>query len=627
MLSLPDEVLLMIFSFLTGEDKISVRNSCRRLRDVASDPSLWRGAVALNYHGPRDDPRLESYLKLTVPHASKFALTAVSIFECATSKFLPLMKQSPSVTSVSLRGYQITQVELNAIVSALPRLMDLEVQLSFDSASNVMAALECTSRLQSLVVSCRIDPELIVRVWSNRASYNPPQLGIQLLGYSSNPDKSCSWRSLSIKVSDLPSTKHEARLLVYYAPSAFTRLSDLLVMQVEFRPSQSPVVPLLHLSSANLPDRSPAVCLSGGGMGSCDYLTAATNKYLDLSRLTFPTQTCIPSSLTHLLLDKYSSLTSSNLEEFAKHCPKLIRLSLADCSHVFEDSLQGLAAVAARCPRLEDLNLSGIHFFSVECVDSLLEILCQMHLIRLVVHACLLGSRASTRSNTSTTQALTSLTALEVPLDYNPLPRKPRERARSRCCCVCLRPDPHARSRSCSGCVTSDVVSEVVMHSMLTSLEYIRLSYSLLNGLLERVQHLKYLYIYSKESVLLPRSIMWYSCLEQVYIRCTESTLTEDNTIAITSGGKITHAILLLSSIDEESIRRFMHNSPRLVLFAIWTRTKMTEECVEDLSMVAKSRGVLFFMNTYDLYDTSMISGSDSLLSMYPSKLFPLFTH
>ena len=152
-----------------------------------------------------------------------------------------------------------------------------------------------------------------------------------------------------------------------------------------------------------------------------------------------------------------------------------------------------------------------------------------------------------------------------------------------------------------SGCRTSDVVSEVVMHSMLTSLEYIRLSYSLLNGLLERVQHLKYLYIYSKESVSLPSSIMWYLCLEQVYIRCSESTLTEDNIIAITSGGKITHAILLLLSIDKESIRPFMHNSPRLVLFAIWTRTKMTEECVDDLSLVAKSRGVVFFMYTYYL--------------------------
>ena len=235
MLGLPDKVLLMIFSFLTRDDKLSVRNSCRRLGDVASDPSLWRGAVALNYHSPRDDPRLKSYLKL-MPRASKFALTAVSIFECATSKFLPLLKQSPSVTSVSLHGYQITQVELNAIVSALPRLMDLEVQLSFESASNVLAA-QCTCRLQSLVVSCRIHPALIVRVWSNRASYNPPQLGIQLLGYSSIPAENYSWRSLGLKVSNLPSTKHEARLLVYYSPSAFTRLSNLLVMQVEFRPS------------------------------------------------------------------------------------------------------------------------------------------------------------------------------------------------------------------------------------------------------------------------------------------------------------------------------------------------------------------------------------------------------
>ena len=91
-------------------------------------------------------------------------------------------------------------------------------------------------------------------------------------------------------------------------------------------------------------------------MGSCNYVTAATNNSevsLNLSRLTFLTPTCIPSSLTHLLLDKYSSLTSSNLEEFAKHCPKLIRLSLTDCFRVFEDSLQGLAAIATSLLGLE----------------------------------------------------------------------------------------------------------------------------------------------------------------------------------------------------------------------------------------------------------------------------------
>ena len=159
------------------------------------------------------------------------------------------------------------------------------------------------------------------------------------------------------------------------------------------------------------------------------------------------------------------------------------------------------------------------------------------------------------------------------------------------------------------------------MRSMLSSLEYIRLSYSLLNGLLERVQHLKYLYIFSKETVLLPSSTVWYLCLEQVYIECTESTLTEDNITAITSGGKITHAILLLLTIDEESILRFMRNSPRLVMFAIWTKTRTTKKCVKELRMVAKSCGVVIFE-----YETSSDNYEfDSLLSIYPTKLLPIF--
>ena len=65
-----------------------------------------------------------------------------------------------------------------------------------------------------------------------------------------------------------------------------------------------------------------------------------------------------------------------------------------------------------------------------------------------------------------------------------------------------------------------------------------------------------------------------------------------------------------------------MHNSPRLVLFAIWTRTKVTEECVKELRTVAKSRGVVVFE-----YDTSRtIYGFNTLLSTYPSKLLPIFS-
>ena len=188
----------------------------------------------------------------------EFALTAESVFKCATSKFLPLLQQLSSVTSVSLHGYQITPVQLDAIVSALPRLMDLKVQLRFKSESDVMAALQCTCRLQSLVVSCRIpvsmngfiDPALIIRVWSSRASYNPPDLGIQLLAATNCCGE---WCDLDIPL-HLPSTKHEARLLLYNVPLAFTNLSNCLVTQVEFRPSQPPVMPCFRLPSTELPD-------------------------------------------------------------------------------------------------------------------------------------------------------------------------------------------------------------------------------------------------------------------------------------------------------------------------------------------------------------------------------------
>ena len=614
---LPDELILMICSLLPVGDILSVKNSCHRLRDIASDPSLWH-AVALSYRGRRDDPRLRSALKLTVPHARKFALTVVSNYKCATSKFLPLLKRSLSLTSVSLHGYQITQIQLNAIISALPHLMDFEVQLIFKSESDVIAALESTCCLQSLVITCRmedasVNPARILRVWSSRAGYKPPELGLQLLPTN---DYFSSWKLIDCVPQDLPSTKHEARLLLYDAPSAFSRISDLLTLQVEFRPSQSPFIACLQLSSTELSEDT-RVYLSGNGPGSCNYNTGNTTVHR--VRISPTLTTCIPSSLTHLLLDDSKSLTSANLEVLANNSPKLIRLSLCGCVFVLKE-LQGLGAIVTRCPQLEDLRLCNIHSSSVKCVDSLWEILSQMRLIRLVVDACMLGSRATQESHRSasdislplshtTTQAkhslgiMTSLAALEVP--------------------------PVSFSNYCRECRKSDVVSEVVMSFMPTSLEFIRLSTigcSLLRGLLKRVQHLKYLHLRVATVLLLPSSIMFFPCLEQVYIECKKCTLTENNITALTSGGKITHAFLSLLTIDKENILNFMQNSPRLIMFCVRTvDIDMTEQYVKELRMVAKLRGVLTF-KTWRFFRYKGAWRSHVYKLLHLTKLLPIFS-
>ena len=172
-------MLLIIFSLLQSGDTLSVRSTCRRLRDIGSDSSLWH-AIALSYYGPCDDPCLKLALKLSVPNLRKFSLMVVASSFCAISVF-PLLKRSPNVTSVSLHGCKITQAQLNTITTALPRLVDLKVCLSF---VDVITALQCTCRLQSLVVTLNkyilyIDIERIVSVWCSIAGYNPPELGIR----------------------------------------------------------------------------------------------------------------------------------------------------------------------------------------------------------------------------------------------------------------------------------------------------------------------------------------------------------------------------------------------------------------------------------------------------------------
>ena len=196
-----------------------------------------------------------------------------------------------------------------------------------------------------------------------------------------------------------------------YAPhSDYTTPTDLPSITVDCGPSKSPTVPCIEIrDSIDVPDDVDKVYLSGNGLGSCNYLVGT---YYNLN---IPCQivTSFPSCLTHLYLD---GCRFTCLEKFAHFCPGLIQLSLFGCGHVLE-KLQGLAAIAAHCPRLENLSLGGI--FQVECLNLLWEILGRMHLSRLVIDVSMLGSRADQRgddsaSHVSVSTPLVTIQALRV---------------------------------------------------------------------------------------------------------------------------------------------------------------------------------------------------------------------
>ena len=580
LLDFPDEVLLMICSLLPMGDALSVRNTCRRLRGVGSDPSLWH-AIALSYHGPRDDPRLASVLNLSVPHTRKFSITDATQFsptERPISKFLPLLKRSPSVTSVSLYGYEITYEQLKDIVSALPCLVDLKVPLSFETESKAVTALRLTSHLQSLVITYPIiktrpistlpwdsseEQEKFISVWSCRAKYNPPELGLQ--------SGSSSWvfsETRTIEHLNFPPTKHKARLSLYGPPLAFARLPDYPSTTVEFIPSKPPSIPYVQLCPVFRVSRnSQQLILTDNRSGCYDYHTGRSSCSTPIP-FGVPVSVNFPSSLTHLYFF-CTGLSSASLEVIAEQCPRLTRLSLYNCSDVLQE-LCGLNSIAAHC-RLEDLNIANIASYNVECIDSLWDILGRMHLLRLAVDICMLTPQAARIpallphvAAQPQCESMTSLTAVELGFVL-----------------------------SCSDC-TLYYQPEATPFSMCTSLEYLRVSYleycSFLPGLLERFRHLKYLYL-NVGTLSLPSSETCYSCLEQLYIRSAKSTLTEDIITAITSGGKITHAYLDVQSIDEELVLHFIRNSPRLVTFCVVA----SEDVLCKLRSITKSCGVLDF--------------------------------
>ena len=395
-------------------------------------------------------------------------------------------------------------------------------------------------------------PEGVVQVWSSSGGYDPPELGLQVLyDNCSNVDKPWAnfFNSVLHSILDrLPPTRHEARLSLYDAPSAFLTLPVYPSVAVTFRPSQPHVtLPSLKLSSTGTEE--PRLYLSGNSLCSSDYragtVIPSQSVYVQFPRLprcVEVTVTSLSSSLIHLFLDYTHMLTSANLEVIADCCPRLTRLSLFCCWSVLK-KLKGMIAIAAHCPQLEDLSLGSIHFISVECIDSLWDILGRMHLIHLVVEAYMFRRQASedvlvptlyaTTPAHSDLEVMTSLTAVEVNGAIND---------GSYC--------------HCGACTHGNY--NVAPISEWNSLEYLSLtcqSNTYLSGLVGCIDRLKYLYlrilhqanIWTNAPLSLHSVFFVCSNLEQLYLEYQGETLTEELVIALTSGGKITHAFFAKS--------------------------------------------------------------------------------
>ena len=643
LLSLPDEILLFIISFLPSRECLSVKSTCRRLQLIASDPSVWH-TIAWQYRGPQDDKQLTLALKLSAPQLSKCTLAMVTDYSCAPSKFLQILKRSSTIASLTIIGCQFTCRQFNAILSTLPHIEELKVQLSFTSKSAVIDAIEFASHLKSLVIMMPYPVyysplDQILLAWANGTLFCPPDIGVQFSAdsYHKMPLEliaECLCCLILKKEPSLPPTAislsilsylllspapHTARLCIYNSPSAFSSLPEYPSLALEFGPSKPPVMPVAQLDCIGL-EEDGHLFLTGNELNSSNYHSGTLYK-MPTPHIVPCAVSSIPSSLTHLFLDQCTSLNSTNLEVIAEQCPVVVRLSLCGCTSSLKD-LEGLGAIAAKCSKLKDLSLLQIHRRSVPCTGLLWEVVSHMHLTCLAVDACMLrplpdaDSRGSagnpervsrvpipsarvTDQIRSILRAMTSLAALEV-------------------------------NCSCSECLFLTLAVSLV--SEVSYLEYLRLdnlSSTLLSlNYFENIRHLKYLYL-SKHipgKLVLPSSETFYSDLEQLCIDANATTLNLDIITSITSGRKITHAFLSVRSIDEKCILHLIQNSPRLLVLYVKAaekpRRNRAQYIVKALNKVAKSRGVVNFSIEFGCVGFGLVSGVNVLVH---SKLLSLF--
>ena len=577
LVTLPVEVLVYIFSFLSTRDKVRIRCISKTLRSVGEVPSLWEDFIWSRY-APRDEKLLKHILKTFGKHIKRIHISD----HIAPSKLEVMLKFCKNVIHLSLPsfeyGYNVAKLEKIVhrmgsiqILDVMPIMLPLNADaliLQYFTLSDNLKELSLHYRRASWRLCDTIQQWL--EGWAN-LNFTPRKLNIivdrkyiELHTFTSslqacvpilrnkklqrNSDsEDIAWVNIYFK------TPTDSSATIPYIQLRVTNSSAVLSL---VKPSKYGILGLdhdtLHLTEGSYRGKKVHKAL----------LTDTNDQYIDTSVSSLTSVTYFDASCCRILYP-------GHLEQLSIACPNLQRLDLTRNYNCLSN-LQGLHSLANNCKSLRGLSLMHIHVHDREydCIQ-LWEILCTMCLTQLAIEMCMINicdsrnakSVASDVGDCSVQvkrqklnhmyQTYSSLQVLEV--------------GRSR--------QFHYIYQPC--CNPSD--NELLLLTNFPSITSYRLCglpsnncYHTLNRIFGQ-KYLRCLFLSKTISGKLSLSLEGYcSSLQQLYISSADTVPTETFIDALCGHGGLEHVILYFKSLTAKSIENMIEHSSNLVTFRVY---------------------------------------------------------
>ena len=369
LLILPTELLVMILSYLSIRDIISMQFVCQRFKEISETPSLWKKFVWPDYE-PRHVCSVSKVLKTHGEHVRQIFFPA----HVTPVNILMMTHYCPKVTHLSLpRCTQLSLDHLEDIVHTMTHLEQLDVFTSSikcgypSSREDVIKQLlvVTTASVKKLVIKNDCNSVYtvldILKELLKNADHPLPSV-INILMYEGDIVYSStileSWPASSYTIASLEIGLYNiARIPMDLYPSIPLR-------KFQFGPAAKP--PLIKLSDHGILGLDSGIFY----LSDCDHYGKArlsvSPKYYDLDLVDNEHLHCIGNfnSLSNVNFSGVN-IYSGHLEQLAIACPNLEQLNLRNAQNSLK-SLQGLRAIVDTCRNLQGLNLVGIPVSSVE---------------------------------------------------------------------------------------------------------------------------------------------------------------------------------------------------------------------------------------------------------------------
>lgn len=535
------EVLLLILQLLRSVDKLRLRLTCRRFYVALSDPVAWQSIEFDYYHTP-NRKALDAIVSFCTPGVKKLSVnTHKLILRFPWVRFTKhIFKCAPTLTHLSLLGFQPSPEQVNTSLAAFSSLshltLDIEFNLSCAMWIPAVKSLKCfeirVSKNHVLVVPAALE------AWSNNGFF-PRRFQIKfeecarLYALLSEID-----RFFHGSLSVLPDV--QAQFYVMHGDGPVGTFQHCPFIELKVEDSHCSI----HVAQCNEITSAPLLLVVSTPQSATRLRSAE-----QLPRVYMETPfSTVASTLAHLSLSYDRDLSHENLMQVASHCPLLKSLCLDSCRNALVD-LSGLTSISERCLRLELLRLSDIH---VEGIDQALlwTVLSNFRkLLYLSIDFCVLPVNCQLPE-----RKIDTLLTVQVGLTVQ----------------VCS-----GLSSECIGCRSiSNRSLETMAQIMPTNLRVLRMNFpaaathtalvSGFNDLLCALPKLQVLYIVKRMNLILPTNPMCYQNIAKVYIRCSSGNITLDFVEALIHSGQLTHCYFYVDLLSMEAMCKLIE-APKLV--------------------------------------------------------------